>query len=859
MPVRPKYQGKKLNFKRPNDEFAILQNVAFDLRTSDGDFANVKLIAIEKRLGTSKYGNEISTSGGIPTLLSYTNNTRDFLISGNDEDLYTFVEDELALDYTVGDTTLDLVDATAFATSGTIYIDGDEIQYTGKVANQLMGVFGASENHLTGDRVIQRIWRSIINGLTPNLWWNGVSMQSYSGVVVKTGTVNDEYTGTWTAVSYDPTTDFTTLSDATATWQADDLIARKVEPNTGDFPDKEYTIIENGTNYIRIEGNIQGGNTTTTTGIAFTTLAAAVALTDVSITLTDGSGFPTGGGTINIENDIVTYASRVANVLSGISGLNIGHPSGAVVTSGEVTLVSTTGFGQSGAVRINGDTIYFNDKIGNKLLNLSNISQAYAIGATVTDANYVARAGSSYIIRFVSVANRLVDTSASFIDDEYEGSIVVLTAGKGVGQQRKITSNTQDNLVIAFPWEEEPDSTTGYDIHDGEDQIFYMGNGVDDMIRFDGDTATQLLNVPKGNIMMAYKSRLFIVDSMFTVKYSDPGDPEYFPVFHTITPPGDDRITGLGEWNGNGIIFKERSIWRFNFQFNEATSIFDIVLDQIPSNSGCVSHRTIHKVENVLWYFDGKSVRYLGSAPNQIGVIRTEEVSFPLQEKMAQIPKNNWEDIVAFFDDNNYLMFSRETSDSTENDIGFDYDITYTSWATRTGNNAMSVAYHHGTRFYGDSEAGQVFEMDVINLYNDDDQPVDMIVVTKDDDMGDAALFKTYRFTEVGFENEDGSVEYSNKVYTTRYTLTRDGNWDLGFGLNANATIAQGATFGQGVFGTLSEAPRRIIRKISVGQQGTRTQLVLRNRQLDEKITITDIAHIWHTRPMRHFPSVLIS
>jgi hypothetical protein len=107
------------------------------------------------------------------------------------------------------------------------------------------------------------------------------------------------------------------------------------------------------------------------------------------------------------------------------------------------------------------------------------------------------------------------------------------------------------------------------------------------------------------------------------------------------------------------------------------------------------------------------------------------------------------------------------------------------------------------------------------------------------------------------FENEDSSVEYNSKVYTTRNTLTREGEWDIGFGLGAGAGMGE-AGMGEGLMGAGSEAPRRVVRKLSIGVSGTRVQHILRNRK-DENMSIVNISTVWHARTMRHFPSPLIS
>lgn len=60
---------------------------------------------------------------------------------------------ELADDVALIDTTIDLVDASAFPDSGTITISGDNIDYTAKSGNTLTGVTSISATHSEGDIV----------------------------------------------------------------------------------------------------------------------------------------------------------------------------------------------------------------------------------------------------------------------------------------------------------------------------------------------------------------------------------------------------------------------------------------------------------------------------------------------------------------------------------------------------------------------------------------------------------------------------------------------------------------------------------------------------------------------------------
>lgn len=105
-----------------------------------------------------------------------------------------------------------------------------------------------------------------------------------------------------------------------------------------------------------IDGKISLGSSTSSTnnGVAYiangaqshTTLSGPVAVTEfTSIALTDGTGFPTGGGNIIIDNEWITYATRAGNTLStltrNVNGTGItAHSSGAAVSS--LTFPSTT-------------------------------------------------------------------------------------------------------------------------------------------------------------------------------------------------------------------------------------------------------------------------------------------------------------------------------------------------------------------------------------------------------------------------------------------------------------------------------------------------------------------------------------
>lgn len=185
-------------------------------------------------------------------------------------------------------------------------------------------------------------------------------------------------------------------------------------------------------------GTLSGGNTLlgtypvatsgfTDNGIAYlknrvavsTTLSAAITSTDLSIPLTSVVGFPTGGGTVLIDNEQITYASIAGSslVVSSISNRGVNgtgvttHNSGAAVSSatfGSTTLSSAidnavttipitsgTNFPAAGTVLIDSEQITYTGNTGTTLTGATRgangtVAAAHLISAAVTGVQTVA-------------------------------------------------------------------------------------------------------------------------------------------------------------------------------------------------------------------------------------------------------------------------------------------------------------------------------------------------------------------------------------------------------------------------------------------------------------------------------------
>ncbi len=61
-------------------------------------------------------------------------------------------------------------------------------------------------------------------------------------------------------------------------------------------------------------------------------------------------------------------------------------------------------------------------------------------------------------------ASTLQDTSKSWTTDEHAGSTVIITGGTGIGQFRKVSSNTSDTLTVDSNWTVNPSTDSTYEI-----------------------------------------------------------------------------------------------------------------------------------------------------------------------------------------------------------------------------------------------------------------------------------------------------------------------------------------------------------------------------------------------------------
>jgi hypothetical protein len=116
-----------------------------------------------------------------------------------------------------------------------------------------------------------------------------------------------------------------------------------------------------------------------------------------------------------------------------------------------------------------------------------------------------------------ATAKSLVDSGLTYDYDRYANYQIRITAGKGIGQRRRITANTADTFYIDHKWDITPDNTSEYAVYGDTDKMWVAGNGSSAMYQYsvekdlwssapiaDGGVARQISATPAAGVTASY-------------------------------------------------------------------------------------------------------------------------------------------------------------------------------------------------------------------------------------------------------------------------------------------------------------------------------------------------------------------
>lgn len=137
-------------------------------------------------------------------------------------------------------------------------------------------------------------------------------------------------------------------------------------------------------------------------------------------------------------------------------------------------------------------------------------------------------------------SNTIGDSGAAYLPNEFVGQIVEITSGTGVGQTRKIVSNTTTTFTVTPNWTVTPDTTSDYEVV--AEQLYGASNSVTSI----GITDTDPLNTSRTLLIGASNGS----DGGGVTVLSGFNTPSVSDVYHADAGLTDDSGTA---WSGSGF------------------------------------------------------------------------------------------------------------------------------------------------------------------------------------------------------------------------------------------------------------------------------------------------------------------
>jgi len=286
--------------------------------------------------------------------------------------------------------------------------------------------------------------------------------------------------------------------------------------------------------------------------------------------------------------------------------------------------------------------------------------------------------------------------------------------------------------------------------------LVYMSNGVDDVYKWDGTTATALSSLKKAKFLIVHKDRLFYVATTAnpnTVYFSDAGTPEtigsdnYFIVYTT----DGDILTGVVSLYGALWLFKNNSAHQLLGATEDDFKMNSNLINAYPK-TGCVSQRSIaHVLGGVI--FLGDDLKQ-GFGVYHLDGVRLREISQNVSDFLKEIARTNRDNAVGVWDGAHYRLafpVGSETNPSCQ----LIYHFASGGWTEFTYGMNCLCATRDGS-LYGGGSDGHIYKLDTGT--SDDGDSIQLRVKTKVFDFNAPHLLKSLRRAAIEFSDVSGEV-----------------------------------------------------------------------------------------------------
>ena len=229
------------------------------------------------------------------------------------------------------------------------------------------------------------------------------------------------------------------------------------------------------------------------------------------------------------------------------------------------------------------------------------------------------------------------------------------------------------------------DAQFGYKVYNDD---LYFGNAVESLYKWTGTAFTEYPSAPKGNILEEYQDRLWIAgvtSEPLTTYYSNAGDFTTYTGTDIVKLIGTDYVVGLMNYYGTLLIFKQNTIWKVTFVYEQDVLLF-VPKPEIQSGTyGACSRKAMCWVENDIWFFTGTEVRAIGYKDQQIGIlgINKSVLSEHIKNTLKDVSVDNYANVFTFYENRRYYI--AVPLEGTTNDTMFVCHTLYgNSWTKYT-------------------------------------------------------------------------------------------------------------------------------------------------------------------------------
>jgi hypothetical protein len=305
----------------------------------------------------------------------------------------------------------------------------------------------------------------------------------------------------------------------------------------------------------------------------------------------------------------------------------------------------------------------------------------------------------------------------------------------------------------------------GYEVYD---DLLYFGNATENFTTWDGSKFIEYDTNPKGNVMRIYEDRMFVggvTAEPLSLYYSNVGVGTAFVAASVVQPLGTDSIKTFENYYGVLMIFKERSIWKLTFQYDQVLTSFVPKLEQQSGNYGTTSRKGVSWVENDLWFFTGSEVRAIGYTDQQTGVfgINKSVISEPIKETLKYIDQDNLDKVATFYYKRKFYLAVPLGAGGTNDTVFVSHLLyknlwtKYTNRAKASANNFIEVdgtiytSISDSTYGYGTLKWDETLTSDLGGVISSE-------VFFKKVENEDFNVFNTYRYLDLMFKDLTATV-----------------------------------------------------------------------------------------------------